>query len=209
MENENISMSEIIEEPVPIIEEPIPPIIEEPVPLIIEESLPIIDETIEKETQQPTFINIYSTTEQKINTHKYILFEHINAIFGDCFLSPNTSEIFIWKSGFYSVYTSIFILEACQFSLIKNSNYIAPVSTVGSMFSSTQNVNYFIIELKDEDMITPFSQSTSGFACKLQMINNTKISYMPYVSLHGSQSSRPREQSLGRPGIFWCPTCPL
>jgi hypothetical protein len=174
MDNENISMSEIIEEPVP-------PIVEEPIPSIIE--------PIEKETRQPTFINVYSTTEQKINTHKFILFEHINAIFGDCFLSPNTSEIFIWKSGFYSVYTSIFILEACQFSLIKNSNFIAPVSTVGSMFSSSQNINYFIIELTDEDMITPVSQSTSGFACKLQLINNTKTSYIPYVSLHGSHSS--------------------
>jgi len=172
MDNENISMSEIVEESV----------------LIVSEPTPIVEE-LKKDTPQPTFINVYSTSEQKINTHKYILFEQINSIFGDCFLSPNTSEIFIWKSGFYSVYTSIFILEACQFSLIKNSNFITPVSTVGSMFSSTQNVNYFIIELKDEDMITPFSQSSSGFACKLQVINNTKTSYMSYVSLHGSHSS--------------------
>jgi hypothetical protein len=139
--------------------------------------------------QGPTFVNAYSTSEQKIEKNGFVFFDNTNAICGDCFHVPNTSEIFIWRTGFYSIYISIFHLESCQFSLLKNSIYIAPASTVGSFFTSSQNSNYFIIQLTNEDMITPTFLSPSGYACKLQFINYTNRSYMPYVSLIGSYSA--------------------
>ena len=80
-------------------------------------------------------------------------------------------------------------MEACQFSLLKNSQFIAPVSTVGSFFGSSQNTNYFIIQLTEEDMITPAEFSNTGYSCKLQIVNNTRTSYIPYVTLIGSFST--------------------
>jgi len=137
----------------------------------------------------PTFINAYSTSEQKIEKDGFIVFDYTNSLFGNCIHVPKTSEIFIWRPGFYSVYTSIFHMEACQFSLLKNSQFIAPVSTVGSFFGSSQNTNYFIIQLTEEDMTTPAPFSNTGYACKLQIVNNTRNSYMPYVTLIGSFST--------------------
>ena len=137
----------------------------------------------------PTFVNAYSTSEQKIEKGGYIVFDNTNSLFGNCIHIPNTSEIYIWRPGYYSVYTSIFHMEACQFSLLKNSQFIAPVSTVGSSFGSSQNTNYFIIQLTEEDMITPAEFSNTGYACKLQIVNNTRTSYIPYVTLIGSFST--------------------
>jgi len=134
----------------------------------------------------PTFVNAYSSCEQKIEKGGFIVFDNTNSLFGNCLHIPNTSEIFIWRPGYYSVYTSIFHMEACQFSLLKNSEFIAPVSTVGSSFSSSQNTNYFIIQLEESDMITPAPFSNTGFACKLQIVNNTRTSYISYVTLIGS-----------------------
>jgi hypothetical protein len=137
----------------------------------------------------PTFINAYSTSEQKIEKDGYIIFDYTNSIYGNSLHIPKTSEIYIWKPGYYSVYTSIYHMESCQFSLLKNSQFIAPVSTVGSFFGSSQNTNYFIIQLTNQDMITPLSSSNTGYACKLQLINNTNTSYIPYVTLIGSYSA--------------------
>ena len=137
----------------------------------------------------PTFVNAYSTSEQKIEKGGYIVFDNTNSLFGNCIHIPNTSEIYIWRPGYYSVYTSIFHMEACQFSLLKNSQFIAPVSTVGSFFGSSQNTNYFIIQLTEEDMITPAEFSNTGYSCKLQIVNNTRTSYIPYVTLIGSFST--------------------
>jgi hypothetical protein len=134
-------------------------------------------------------VNAYSTSEQKIEKGGYIVFDNTNSLFGNCIHIPNTSEIYIWRPGYYSVYTSIFHMEACQFSLLKNSQFIAPVSTVGSFFGSSQNTNYFIIQLTEEDMITPAEFSNTGYACKLQIVNNTRTSYISYVTLIGSFST--------------------
>jgi hypothetical protein len=158
----------------------------------------IIDETHEYKPmemngqigpQGRTFVNAYSTSEQKIEKNGFVFFDYTNAAHGDCAHFPNTSEIFIWRTGFYSIYISIFHLESCQFSLLKNSVYIAPVSTVGSFFTSSQNSNSFIIQLTDEDMTTATPLSPSGYACKLQFVNYSTTSYMPYVTLIGSYSA--------------------
>jgi len=137
----------------------------------------------------PTFINLYSTSEQHIRQNDFIVFENTNSMYGQCSHTPYTSEIYIWKSGYYSVYTSIYHLESCQFSLLKNSHFIAPASSVGSLSGPSQNNNFFIMQIEEADIIinTPFSPN--GYACKLQIINNSQLSYMPYVTLIGSFAS--------------------
>jgi len=134
----------------------------------------------------PTFINAYSISDQKIKKNDVVVFDITNMIHGNCAHIPNTSDIYIWRTGCYSVYISILHIEACQFSLLKNSQYTAPVSVVGSVNAATQNSNFFMIQINDSDMITPTSLSPSGYACKLQLVNNTNN--CPSVTL-GSYSS--------------------
>ena len=78
-----------------------------------------------------TFINVYSTEEQQIQQGNSVTFDTHSAIIGDCAHSPNTDEIMIWRTGYYNVYISIYTLEACQFSMFKNStNLIVIVQLV-------------------------------------------------------------------------------
>ena len=93
----------------------------------------------------------------------------------------------IWRTGYYHVYTSVYHLEACQFSIVKNTINIVPNSTVGSISGSSQNTNSFIMQITDEDMTMQTNLSPSGFACKLQLINNT--AFVPYITLFGSSSA--------------------
>jgi hypothetical protein len=129
----------------------------------------------------PTFINAYSISEQKIQKNGCILFDNTNSLYGSCSHFQGASEIYIWKPGFYSVYISIFLANSCQFSLLKNSLYTSPASVVGSFHSCSQNTNYFIIQLNEDDMIIPTELSTTGYACKLQLVNYTDNN--PYVSI--------------------------
>jgi hypothetical protein len=174
--NEKISNNIVAE--LPIDSQPIPSINKH-----VDASNNTIDRPI------PAFINAYSTSEQKIKKDDFIIFDITNSLYGNCAHTPKTSEIYIWRTGYYSVYTSIYHMEACQFSLLKNSQFIAPVSTIGSNYGSPQNSNYFIIQLTDSDMVTPTTLSTTGVACKLQIINNSKTTYMPYTTLMGAYSS--------------------
>jgi hypothetical protein len=134
-----------------------------------------------------TFINAYSVTEQLIPNGGSVIFDTHNSIFGDCAHLPNSAEIFIWKYGFYFISASIHHLEACQFSMYKNQINIIPGSTIGSISGSAQTTSNFIIEINENDMITQTDLSPFGFACKLQMINNTNLSNL--VTLYGSPSS--------------------
>jgi hypothetical protein len=78
-------------------------------------------------------------------------------------------------------------LEPCQFSVVKNTTDVVPSSTVGSLSGSSQNSNSFIVKIKKSDMTTPCSMSSTGYACLLQVINQSSIT--PYVTLIGSPSS--------------------
>jgi hypothetical protein len=134
-----------------------------------------------------TFINAYSITEQVIPTGGSVIFDTHNSMFGDCAHVPNSAEIFIWKYGFYYVSASIYHIEACQFSMYKNQINIIPASTIGAISGSAQTTSNFIIEINENDMITQTDLSPIGFACKIQLINNTNLSN--FVTLYGSPSS--------------------
>ena len=134
-----------------------------------------------------TFINAYSTTEQQILNSGSVIFDTHTSIFGDCAHSPNSSEIFIWKSGIYYISTSIHHLEACQFSVYKNSVNIIPGSTFGALAGSAQTTSNFMVEIIPDDMISQTNLSPIGYACKIQVMNNTP--FVNYITLYGSPSS--------------------
>jgi len=131
-----------------------------------------------------TFINIYSTNQQQVNQNSAIVFDNNNYIQGSCFHSPNTSDIYIWKPGFYYVYTNIYHIEGCQFSIYKNSTSIVPGSTIGSLTGSSQNSSNMILQVTSEDFTTPTTNSPTGMACKIEIFNNTP--YIPFVTLYDS-----------------------
>jgi len=123
--------------------------------------------------ESQTFINVYSVNQQDVSLNSPVIFDYHTCYFGDCIHIPNTSDIFIWKPGFYYLYTNIYHIEACQFSIYKNSTNIVPGSTIGSIVGSSQNSNTCILQITDDDMIMPTSYSPTGYACQLELINNT------------------------------------
>jgi hypothetical protein len=134
-----------------------------------------------------TFMTVYSTSEQQLYYNYPVIFENNDIIEGDCSYDPLTGKMWIWRPGYYYVYSSIYHLEACQFGLIKNGA-IVKSSVVGSLTGSSQNTNTFLLEIGEQDMIAPFSKNTpfQNRACLLRLIN-----YSPknYVTLIGSNSS--------------------
>lgn len=134
-----------------------------------------------------TFMTAYSTTEQQLNQGEMVIFDNHETMIGNCAHMPNTSEIWVWNSGHYLINSSVYHLQACQFSILKNSSIIIPCSTVGSITGSTQNTNLFITYISDADINIHSTLSPTGFVCKLQLMNNSE--YGSYVSLIGSASS--------------------
>ena len=120
-----------------------------------------------------TFINVYSVNQQDVLQHSPVIFEIHTHSLGDCIHLPNTSDIFIWRTGYYYVYTNIYHIESCQFSIYKNSTSIVPGSTIGSIVGSSQNSNVCILQITNDDLIMPISYSPTGYACQLELINNT------------------------------------
>lgn len=129
-----------------------------------------------------TFINVFSTNQQQVVQNAPVNFDLHNFVQGSCAHSPSSPDIFIWKPGFYYVYTNIYHIEGCQFSLYKNKTNIVLGSTIGSLTGSSQNSNVVIMQITGDDMTTPCPSSPTGFACDLQIINNTP--FIPFVTLY-------------------------
>lgn len=148
-----------------------------------------------------TFIQVYSLNEQKLTGGTAVAFEAHNSCYGCCAHEPNSSEIWLWNPGYYQVYSNLYHLEACQFSLVKNSNTIFPEHTIGSLAGSSQNSTTSIIQIKDTDITLPTPLSPNGLGCKLELINNTIN--MPSVTLIGSLSaSNPLAQISASLSLF-------
>jgi len=132
-----------------------------------------------------TWLTLYSVEEQQIAQGSPIVFEMSETIHGYCCHTENTGNVWICAPGYYQIYMNFYHLEPCQFSLCKNMTDI--VSTVGSLSGSSQNSNFFIVKIRKSDMTQPCSMSATGYACLLQVLNNSSIT--PYVTLIGSHSS--------------------
>jgi hypothetical protein len=131
-----------------------------------------------------TFLNVYNTTQQQVLKNYPVVFDSNNYIHGPCAHELGTSKIHLWEPGFYYVYTNIYHIEGCTFSLFKNSNIIVPGSTIGSLTGSSQNSSVVILQITQDDIIVPCTYSPSGYTCILEVYNNTP--YIPFVTLYDS-----------------------
>lgn len=122
--------------------------------------------------QTDTFFTVYSTLQQKIEPNASVLFEKQTVVQGSSGYTPTTSHLYVWKPGFYHVYTNLSPLESCQFSLFKN-NMLIPGTTFGSLVGSSSQSGMFIIHIVAEDFVSPFSGSPYGNACVLQLRNQS------------------------------------
>jgi hypothetical protein len=132
-----------------------------------------------------TFLNVYSVTEQKIEQNAAVLFENKTFNYGSCDHALNTPQLWIWETGFYQIYVSVFQLESGQFSLKKN-NSIIHGSTFGSLNASAIN-NICIVHITPEDITIPCTLSPTGNACQIELVNTS--SRLPYITLYGSHST--------------------
>lgn len=133
------------------------------------------------------FINVYSITEQTIDNGSPIKFDTHSACCGDCYHAENSTDIWLWKAGYYQVSVNIYSIESVQFSLVMNDSIVIPGTTFGSLTGLSSNNMTAIICIEDSDMDLPLECSPSGYGCKLQVVNNT--CYLQYITLYGSSCS--------------------
>ena len=134
-----------------------------------------------------SFINVYSITEQTIDNGSPIQFDTHSACCGDCYHDENSTDIWLWKAGYYQVSVNIYSIESVQFSLVMNESIVIPGTTFGSLTGLSSNNMTAIICIEDSDMDLPLECSPSGYGCKLQVVNNT--CYLQYITLYGSSCS--------------------
>jgi hypothetical protein len=120
-----------------------------------------------------SFMNVYSTSQQQVISNNPVVFDLNNSVMGDCAHNLNSSQLLFWRTGYYFVYINLYHIEGCQFSLYKNSNSIVPASTIGSLSGTTQNSSSLILHISAENMIYPTNLSPTGYACNIELINNT------------------------------------
>lgn len=133
-----------------------------------------------------TFIHVYSTEEQKIYANELVLFDTHSVLSGHCMHFPNSSDIWIWKLGFYYITVSLFPVEALQCSFLKNDVDIEG-GTFGTFNGLTELVGTFMIHITEDDLTLPIPPTFDQKGCKLSLMNNTI--YTPFITLHGHSSS--------------------
>ena len=135
----------------------------------------------------PTFLHIYNLTETELLVEENVNFDKNGEIVGSCGHVPNTTDVWIWEPGYYYIYTNIYHLEACQFSLFKNNIFLINGTTIGSPTGSSQNSTSVIIRIDPSDLTEPTSLSPSGFAALIQLRNHS--SFITTITLNGHGGS--------------------
>ena len=133
-----------------------------------------------------TFINVYTILQQQVLNNHPIIFDKTSAFYGDCYHAPNSSEIWIWKSGFYFVSANINQLQAGHFSLVKNGTLINGASC-GSFTGSALQITS-IFQIVDEDMNIHCEKSPSGMSSKIEIINHS-INF-PFITVYAIENAR-------------------
>ena len=134
-----------------------------------------------------TFLHIYSTTPQIVNTEDSIVYDTHTAMVGSCYHVPTSSAVWIWKTGYYYVSIGIQHTEPCQFGIIKNGVFQVDGGLFSYVSGATQHTSSLVIHIQESDLITANSISPTGFACKLEVKNHT--SYAPFISLNAANSA--------------------
>ena len=133
-----------------------------------------------------TFLHIYHMNAQFVTQNTAVIFESHQAISGNCSHDNYSSQIFISRTGWYSINTNIHHREPCQFALFKNFSYIVPASTFGcSQSSHISNVS--ILQITNDDLTV---ESPNGLSCVIELINTTPD--IPYVTLPCSNYNNPQ-----------------
>jgi len=127
-----------------------------------------------------TFINLYTIKQQNIQQNQAILFDTFTACVGDCCHYPNTSEIWIWKSGYYFISANINQLQAGKFSLFKNG-VVIPGTSYGSLTGSALQITS-IFNISNEDINIANSISPTNMACKIEIVNNSDN--YPFITIY-------------------------
>jgi hypothetical protein len=125
---------------------------------------------------------IYLTrdTEQQLATEEAIQWTLQPIKVGDIDNITNTSDIFIWKAGFYSVCYNVCSQQPCNFALVKNGDIVSG-STINAISGFTQNSVLLIMCINKSDLSFPTSISPTGFAAKIKIVNYTATT--PHVRL--------------------------
>jgi hypothetical protein len=142
--------------------------------------------TGEKGTISNTFIHVYSTKEQTVLQNNPIIFDQHSYLMGDCIHLPDTSEIWVWKAGYYQISVNINQLEASQISIVKNGTMNLIGATIGSLSGSSLS-STFITQILDTDINIETTHSVTGLACKIQVVNNTV--HYPSITLYAAESA--------------------
>jgi hypothetical protein len=133
-----------------------------------------------------TFLHADSSMDQFLVAEQAVMFESTAIFKGDCYHTPGDTKMYFWRPGFYHIFRNLYHQEACQFALFMNGVPV-PGTTHGSPTGASQNSSVSIIEITPADFTTPVSQSPSGFAAALEIVNHT--SYVPVVTLNGLTGS--------------------
>lgn len=131
-----------------------------------------------------TFINVYSTIQQQVMPNHPIIFDLFTVSHGSCGHSPNSPDIWVWKSGYYFITANINQLQAGQFSIVKNGVTI-PGTSYGSLTGSALQISS-IIHIEPNDISMEYNQSPMGIACKIEIMNNT--ANYPFITLYAVES---------------------
>jgi hypothetical protein len=133
-----------------------------------------------------TFLHADSSMDQFLVAEQAVMFESTAIFRGDCYHTATDTKMYFWRPGFYHIYRNLYHQEACQFALFMNGVPV-PGTTHGSPTGSSQNSSASIIEITPADFTTALSQSPSGFAAALEIVNHT--SFIPVISLNGLNGS--------------------
>jgi hypothetical protein len=142
--------------------------------------------TGEKGTISNTFIYVYTIKEQTVLQNNPVIFDQASCLIGHCIHIPDTSEIWVWKPGYYQISVHINQLEASQISVVKNGTMNLTGATIGSLSGSSLSTT-FITQILDTDINIETTNSTTGVACKIQVVNNTV--HYPSITLYAAESA--------------------
>lgn len=134
-------------------------------------------------TNYVSFMNVYAVEPQQIATEQSVAFFYVNAMVGDYAMDIGSTDIYVWRRGYYYASVVLHHKEPCQFTVMKNDVFQTDGGVFGSPTGATQTTHTFIIVIRDTDMISATTASPSGFACKLQVKNHT--SFAPIIELDG------------------------
>lgn len=146
-------------------------------------------EAIKNYNGEKTFMNVFSNTLQQISTNQSVMFDSKNVVKGSCYHDLGSPSLWIWEPGYYVFQFSLYCVEPCQFSVMKNGNVLVPGSTVGSISGSVLMNHTFIIEIEEQDFSVSTGLSMPLYACKLEIVNNTQTTSNVVLPDYGSSSN--------------------